>query len=90
MQKLLGEMTEEEKNAIKEHLPASQNSDEGLRTNLLSPQLRQAMNSLTEACQTSEENVLMILAMCDLDTDAQNADGVETMISRFVKKYEDG
>ena len=60
-------MTEEEKSALKEHLPAGQNTDEGLRNNLLSPQLRQAMRSLTEACHTAEENVLMILAMNDLE-----------------------
>ena len=85
-------MTEEEKSALKEHLPASQNSNEGLRTNLLSPQLRQAMRSLSEACQTSEENVLMILAMNDLDGSMSNqgTDGIEAMVRAFIKRYEDG
>ena len=74
-----------------EHLPDSQKNDEGLRQNLLSPQLRQAMGSLTQACQTSEENVLMILAMCDLDGSgsADGADGMEAMIRGFIKRYED-
>ena len=50
IQKLLGEMSQEEKDALKEHLPDNQKTDEGLRQNLLSPQLRQAMGSLTQAC----------------------------------------
>ena len=48
------------------------------------------MSSLTQACQTSEENVLMILAMCGLDEPNGNMDGVEAMIRGFIKKYEDG
>ena len=60
-------MSQEQKDEIKQHLPENQQSEEGLRTNLLSPQMRQALNSLTEACQTSEENVLMMMMMCDLD-----------------------
>ena len=31
LQKLLGDMTEEEKNALMEHLPDSQKNEEGLR-----------------------------------------------------------
>jgi len=91
LQKLLSEMSQEEKNAIMEHLPDNQKNEEGLRQNLLSPQLRQAMGSLTSACQQSEENVLMILAMCDLDGtgSADGADGVEAMIRGFVKRYEE-
>ena len=38
--KLLGEMGEEEKKAIIEHLPDGQQTEEHLRANLLSPQLR--------------------------------------------------
>ena len=50
------------------------------------------MGSLTQACLQSEENVLMILAMCDLDGtgSADGADGVEAMIRGFVKRYEEG
>lgn len=40
LQRLLGELTEEEKTAIRQHLPDNQQTDEGLRQNLLSPQLR--------------------------------------------------
>lgn len=40
-------MTQEEKDEIKQHLPANQQSDEGIRENLLSPQLKQAMQSLS-------------------------------------------
>ena len=49
------------------------------------------MQSLTQACQTSEENVLMILAMCDLDgsLSSAGADGVEAMITGFIKRYEE-
>lgn len=68
IQSLLSDMTEEQKNEIKQHLPAAQQTEAGIRENLLSPQLRQALRSLTEACQTSEENVLMMLMMCDLDS----------------------
>ena len=63
-------MSPEEKKALTEHLPEGQQTDEHLKENLKSPQLRQAMQALTEAIQQSEENVQMILAMCDLDQDA--------------------
>ena len=46
------------------------------------------MGALTQACQQSEENVLMILAMCGLDTD-ETTQGVETVIKGFTKHYED-
>ena len=47
------------------------------------------MQALSEAIQQSEENVQMILAMCDLDQDAFNnsKDGMEALIQAFVKKY---
>ena len=62
-----------------------------MRVNLLSPQLRQAMKSLTEACLTSQENVVMIMAMCELDMDGQDENlGLEAVIRGFIKKYEDG
>lgn len=49
------------------------------------------MRSLTEACQTSEENVLMILAMNDLEgtSNIPGADGVEAMLRGFIKRYEE-
>lgn len=47
LSKLFSEMTQEEKDEIKQHLPANQQSDEGIRENLLSPQLKQAMQSLS-------------------------------------------
>ena len=82
-------MGEEEKKSIIEHLPEGQQTEEHLKANLLSPQLRQAMNALTEAVQTSQENVQMIMAMCDLDQDSLNnsQDGMEALIKAFVKKY---
>lgn len=67
LQKLFDVMTQEEKDAMKEHMPENQRSDEDLLRNLLSPQLRQAMGSLTQAVRTSEENVIMIQAMCELE-----------------------
>jgi len=89
IQKLLGTLTDEEKTALKEHLPESQNDEEGLRTNLLSPQLRQAMQSLTQACETSEENVLMMMMMCDLGEGNEGLNGVEAVIRGFIRRYED-
>ena len=47
-------MSAEEKSEIKQHLPDNQQTDDGLRQNLLSPQLRQAMGSLTEAVQKDD------------------------------------
>lgn len=49
------------------------------------------MRSLTEACQTSEENVLMILAMNDLEgvSNIPGADGVEAMLRGFIRRYEE-
>lgn len=83
-------MTEDDKKEIIEHLPDGQKDEASIRANLLSPQLRQAMNSLTEAILTSQENVQMILAMCDLDQDSLNnsQDGMEALIKAFAKKYE--
>ena len=54
-------MTEDDKKEITEHLPDGQQDEKSIKPNLLSPQLRQAMNSLTEAILTSEENVQMII-----------------------------
>ena len=90
MQKLVAEMTEADKKEITEHLPDGQQDDKSIKPNLLSPQLRQAMNSLTEAILTSEENVQMIIQMCDLDADAltDSQDGMEALIKAFAKKYE--
>ena len=47
------------------------------------------MRSLSEACHTAEENVLMILAMNDLEGQEWNPgdDGVEAMIRGFVARY---
>ena len=83
-------MSDDEKKAIMEHLPEGQQTAEGLRQNLLSPQLRQAMKSLTEACHTSQENVQMIMAMCDLDSSVMNTsnDGIEALIKAFAQKFE--
>lgn len=77
---------------MKQHLPDGQKeTDEQLRKNILSPQLRQAMKSLTEACLTSQENVVMIMAMCELEMDNEDENlGVEAVIRGFIKKYEDG
>jgi len=40
MQKLITEMTEEEKKEMIEHLPDGQKNEASIRENLLSPQLR--------------------------------------------------
>ena len=72
-----------------QHLPESQQNEEGLRANLLSPQLRQAMTSLTQACETSEENVLMMMIMCDLGEGHEGLEGVDAIIRGFIKRYED-
>jgi hypothetical protein len=87
--KLFDAMSEEEKKEIIEHLPEGQKTEEGLRENLLSPQLTQAMQSLTQAIQQSGENVQMIMAMCDLDSSTfdDTKDGMEALIKAFVKKY---
>ena len=47
------------------------------------------MQALSEAIQQSEENVQMILAMCDLDQGELNnsKDGMEALIQAFIKKY---
>ena len=47
------------------------------------------MSSLTEACETSEENVLMMLMMCELGEGRDGLNGVEAVIRGFIKKYED-
>ncbi len=50
--KLLLDSDEDSRRALREHLPEGQQTDEGLRENLLSPQLRQAMQTLTQAIQS--------------------------------------
>lgn len=47
------------------------------------------MNSLTQACETSEENVLMMMLMCDLGEGHEGLDGVEAIMRGFIKRYED-
>jgi len=47
--KLIQESDEESKRVLREQLPEGQQTDEGLRENILSPQLRQAMQALTQA-----------------------------------------
>ena len=71
-------------------MPEGQQNEASLRANLLSPQLRQAMGSLTQAVQTSRENVQLILVDCGLDQDSLNdsQDGMEALIKAFAKKYE--
>ena len=56
---------------------------------MTSPQLRQALASLTDAMQQSEENVQMILMMCDLDPSFlhTSTDGIEALIKALISKY---
>jgi hypothetical protein len=49
--KLVNDMSDEEKKEMMQHLPENQQSEEGLRENLCSPQLIQALKSLTSAVQ---------------------------------------
>ena len=52
------------KAALIPHLPEGQQTADDLKENLLSPQLRQAMGTLTQAIQSDQINV--ILASCGL------------------------
>lgn len=86
--KLAAELNEEEKKEIMQHLPEAQQTEEGLKANLCSPQLSQALKSLSQAVQQSRENVEMIMAMCDLDSAPDfSKDGIDALIKAFVKKY---
>lgn len=71
-----------------QHLPeGQQSSEENLRENLLSPQLMQAMQTLTQAIQSDQ--IQLILASLGLPSDTLNnsADGMEALIRALVKKY---
>jgi len=89
MTKLLDQLNEEEKKSLIEHLPDGQQNEEALKDNLLSPQLKQAMDSLTEAVKQDPANVQMIMAMCDLDMQLLNTsqDGMEALFKGFIQKY---
>ena len=54
----------EVKAALIGQLPEGQQNEENLKDNLLSPQLRQAMNALTQAIQSDQIDI--ILASCGL------------------------
>lgn len=90
LHKLLDEQTPEERKEMAQHCPDGQNADENLRENVLSPQLRQAMRSFTEAIHSGEDNVTAIMMMADLDpSKAHEAkDGIEAIIKAFIEKYE--
>ena len=81
-------LSEEETKELVQHLPEGQQTSDHLMANLTSPQLLQAMNSLTEAIEQSGENLEMMFLMCGLDTaDLHSGDGMEALIKAFVKKY---
>lgn len=88
LHKLLESMSEEDKNAMLEHLPDGQKTADALRDNVLSPQLRQAMQSFTEALRFSPENVEMMMMMADLENGADDKDGIDSIIKAFIRKYE--
>ena len=89
LHKLLDQMSEEEKKEMLEHLPDGQKELENVRSNVLSMQLRQAMDSFTGAIRFNRENVEMIMMMADLEHSENNSkDGIEQIIKAFCKKYE--
>ena len=75
------------KKALISQLPEGQQSEEHLRENLLSPQLRQAMGALTQAIQSDQ--VELILESCGLDpSKAQGSnDGMDALIKGLIEKY---
>ena len=85
--KLIQESDEESKRALIEQLPEGQQSEEGLRENILSPQLRQAMQTLTQAIQSDQ--ISLILQSLGLSTEVLNdaTDGMDALIKALVKKY---
>jgi len=66
--------------ALKPHLPESQRDDSGVKANLKSPQLQQAIDSLDEALNSEE--VLTVLASLGLDTNVlkSSSDGTDALI----------
>jgi len=58
-----------------------------LKANLLSPQLRQAMHTLTQAIQSDQAEI--IISSCGLDSSsvASSKDGMEALIKAFVDKH---
>jgi hypothetical protein len=71
------------------HLPEGQQTAEDLRENLMSPQLREAMRTLTQAIQSDQAEI--ILASCGLDSShLTNAkDGMEALMNALIAKYAD-
>ena len=70
-----------------ENLPPGQQTEEELRSNLLSPMFRQSMDALTSAIRS--ENIEMIMAMCDMNMDllSHSPDGMVVLMKAFVEKY---
>ena len=70
-------------------LPEGQQSEEHLRENLLSPQLRQAMGTLTQAIQSEQAEIILTSAGVDPFLLGESNDGMDALVKGLVKKYED-
>ncbi|CDW81082.1 regulatory particle non-atpase 13 [Stylonychia lemnae] len=73
--------------ALIEQLPEGQQDEQGLKDNILSPQLRQALGSLTQAIQSDQ--ISIILGSLGLDQSVLNnsKDGVEALINALIKRH---
>jgi len=76
-------------NALKEHLPESQQTEEGFKENLRSPQLTQALDSLDEALNSEEGQSVLLALGFDPKLWETSKDGVEALIKALLKEAEE-